>query len=256
LTRTCVGDCGSAPWRRGESEGITFAFQSLLAGDDGGPEAIRFRFDPCPSVYAHMHLTAQFQVLLAGRMDMPRGRMELRPPAVHYTDHNVPYGPFAVDDGHDMLVLHPRQAGLVPMADPTARRRINLRGRLLEASAHAVEWSEGGPSGAVRSKTLLPAALGPEAVLAELPPGAPVSLGPPLHGRYEVVLAGRAVLGERALARPSFRYAEGEEPAEPLLAGPEGLTVLLLTFDSDALEGGLRGDEMSRQAAETLARAL
>ena len=97
----------NAPWKRRRTEGVTFECQVLLSGEDGGPEALRFRFDDCPSVYAHMHLTAQFQLLLGGAMDFPRGVKHLEAPAIHYTDHNMPYGPFAVSGGHDMLVLHP-----------------------------------------------------------------------------------------------------------------------------------------------------
>ena len=48
---------GLIPWRGGQVAGITFKCQVLLSGADGGPEALRFRFDPCPSVFAHMHLT-------------------------------------------------------------------------------------------------------------------------------------------------------------------------------------------------------
>src|SRR5271167_28621 len=117
------------PWRQGQVAGITFKCQILLSGTDGGPEALRFRFDPCPSVFAHMHLTSQFQLLLQGRMDFPKSTMKLRGIAVHYTDHNLPYGPFAVSGDHDMLVLHPKQGGLISMADRDARRQINLKGR-------------------------------------------------------------------------------------------------------------------------------
>jgi hypothetical protein len=68
-----VVDAANAPWKRSSTEGVTFACQVLLSGEDGGPEALHFRFDDCPSVYAHMHLTSQFQLLLNGAMDFPRG---------------------------------------------------------------------------------------------------------------------------------------------------------------------------------------
>src|SRR5579864_4384435 len=107
MLKEYVVDAPRVPWKPGETEGLTFHCQVLLSGDDGGPEAIRFRFDQTPSVYAHMHLTAQFQLILAGEMEMPRGSLHLGPLSVHYTDHNTPYGPFSVAPGHDMLVLHP-----------------------------------------------------------------------------------------------------------------------------------------------------
>src|SRR5919112_3390661 len=140
MTQRYVVDPAEVPWKRSETEGVTFACQVLLDGEDGGPEAMRFRFDDCPSVYAHMHLTSQFQLLLSGAMDFPRGVKHLEAPAIHYTDHNMPYGPFAVSAGHDMLVLHPKAGGIISMANLDARRRIHLGGRLFAASARDAEW--------------------------------------------------------------------------------------------------------------------
>jgi hypothetical protein len=68
-----IVDSASAPWKRGNTEGIAFSCQVLLSGEDGGPEALRFRFDDCPSVYAYMYLTSHFQLLRSGAMDFPRG---------------------------------------------------------------------------------------------------------------------------------------------------------------------------------------
>ena len=124
--------------RRGNAvppRAVTFACQVLLSGEDGGPEALHFRFDDCPSVYAHMHLTSQFQLLLGGSMDFPRGVKHLEALAIHYTDHNMPYGPFAVSGGHDMLVLHPKAGGIISMGNHDARRQINLSGRIFATLA-------------------------------------------------------------------------------------------------------------------------
>ncbi len=131
-------DSANMPWKRSSTEGIAFDCQVLLSGEDGGPEALRFRFDDCPSVYAHMHLTSQFQLLLNGSMDFPRGVKHLEALAIHYTDHNMPYGPFAVSGGHEMLVLHPKAGGIISMANRDARRQINLRGRHLRGARVSV----------------------------------------------------------------------------------------------------------------------
>ncbi len=72
--------------------GIAFKCQVLLGRADGDQEVIRFRFDPCPSVFAHMHLTSQFQLLLRRRMHFPKATMKLCGIAAHYTDHSFPYG--------------------------------------------------------------------------------------------------------------------------------------------------------------------
>jgi hypothetical protein len=244
------------PWRNGQVAGISFKCQILLSGVDGGPEALRFRFDDCPAVFAHMHLTSQFQLLLQGRMDFPKSTMKLRGIAAHYTDHNFPYGPFAVAGGHDMLVLHPRQGGLISMADRDARRQINLKGRHLSGSATDIQWTFLPEFEGVRSKPLIPPTSGPYAVMIECPPHTLVNLPGAPHGRYEVVLAGSALVSGGTLFPPGFRYVDDDNEMAPVKAGADGAMLMVLAFDQDAREGGLRGDRLSVVAAAAMERTI
>lgn len=256
MQRCYIVDSVNAPWKRSSSEGIAFACQVLLSGDDGGPEAMRFRFDACPSVYAHMHLTSQFQLLLRGTMDFPRGVKHLEAPAIHYTDHNMPYGPFAVSADHDMLVLHPRAGGIISMANRDARRRINLGGRLFAALAEQAPWQPlPGVQGAAL-RLLMPPGFGPAAVVARAPAHAALAMPPPHFGRYEVVLEGSVIIAGQELGPPGFRYVCGDQAFEPPVSGEHGATVAFLSFDRDALEGGIAGDELSMEAAQAMARAI
>jgi len=251
-----IVDSANAPWKRSASEGITFACQVLLSGEDGGPEAMRFRFDDCPSVYAHMHLTSQFQLLLQGAMDFPRGVKHLEALAIHYTDHQMPYGPFAVSNSHDMLVLHPRAGGIISMANLDARRQINLQGRLFAALAADAEWQ---PLPGVENASfrfLMPPNFGPAAVVTRTPAHAELAMPAPEFGRYEVVLEGSVIMEGREIGPPGFRYTRGDKPAEPLMTGDRGATVAFLTFDKDALEGGIIGGALAVEAAEAMARAI
>jgi hypothetical protein len=251
-----IVDSAKAPWKRGVTEGLTFACQVLLSGDDGGPEALRFRFDDCPSVYAHMHLTSQFQLLLSGAMDFPRGVKHLEALALHYTDHNMPYGPFGVSAGHDMLVLHPKAGGIISMANHDARRKINLRGRLFASLAAQSEWHPMPGVADAAFKLLMPPDLGPAAVLARAPAHAALAMPPAQFGRYEVVLDGSAIMDGQDIGAPGLRYVRGGEAAEPLVAGANGATIAFLTFDKDALEGGITGEGLGVEAAEAMARAI
>jgi len=203
-----------------------------------------------------MHLTSQFQLLLQGRMDFPKSTMKLRSIAVHYTDHNFPYGPFAVAGDHDMLVLHPKQGGLITMADRDARRQINLGGRHLYGAVADTQWADLPEFGGGRSKALIPGAPGPYAIMIEYPPRTPVNLPDALYGRYEVVIAGSVSVSDQTLFPPGFRYVRDGQRVAPLEAGPDGATVMLLAFDQDALEGGLTGEELSVAAAAAMERAI
>jgi hypothetical protein len=251
-----VVDAASVPWKRGVTEGIAFSCQVLLSGEDGGPEALHFRFDACPSVYAHMHLTSQFQLLLGGAMDFPRGVKHLQALAIHYTDHNTPYGPFAVSAGHDMLVLHPKAGGLISMANHDARRRINLRGRILASITDESQWRglPGVDTGVYQH--LISPGLGPAAVVVRVPAHAVLDMPAAQFGRYEVVLKGSVIIAGDEIGAPGFRYVRGSETADPLLTGGNGAEVAYLTFDRDALEGGITGEALAVEAAEAMARAI
>jgi hypothetical protein len=256
MQQSYIVDVASVPWKRSETRGLHFACQVLLSGEDGGPEAVRFRFDDCPSVYAHMHLTSQFQLLLNGAMDFPRGVKHLEALAIHYTDHNMPYGPFAVSGGHDMLVLHPRAGGIISMANLDARRKIHLGGRLFAALAGDTEWRPLPNAGHSHFKFLMPPDFGPAAVLVKAPPHAALGMPPAEFGRYEVVVEGSALIEGREIVAPGVRYTRGDAAAEPLVTGSEGASVAFLTFDKDALEGGVGDEGLAREAAEAMASMI
>ena len=251
-----IVDAANAPWKRGATAGLAFSCQVLLTGEDGGPEALRFRFDDCPSVYAHMHLTSQFQLLLRGAMDFPRGVKHLEALALHYTDHNMPYGPFAVSGGHDMLVLHPRAGGIISMAKLDARRQINLGGRLFASLAAQSEWHPLPGAEHSEFKFLMPPDYGPAAVVVRTPAHAALAMPAAGFGRYEVVLEGSVMMEGHEIRAPGFRYVRGEHAAQPLVTGANGASVAFLTFDRDALEGGITGDTLAVEAAEAMARAI
>ena len=129
----------TVPWKTLALEGGGEAqLQMYLKGIDSGPEAIRAQISEDYTVEPHFHYAAQFQVLLAGSMDFPLVRLDA--PAVHYTEHNTPYGPFTVSGGHDMLVLHAKPGGVAVMRDKKRRWQANVRGRELTRCAHEVEW--------------------------------------------------------------------------------------------------------------------
>lgn len=256
MPRSYIVDAASVPWKRSESEGVHFECQVLLSGEDGAPEALRFRFDDCPSVYAHMHLTSQFQLLLSGTMDFPRGVKHLEALAIHYTDHNVPYGPFAVAGRHEMLVLHPKAGGIIPMTNLDARRRINLGGRLFAALASDTEWQPIPGAEHTLYRRLMPAGYGPDAVVVQAPPHGTLTMPAAPFGRYEVVLDGSVEFEGRMVGAPGLRWVSGDMPAPPLTTGEAGATVAFLTFDRDACEGGLTGEALAREAAEMMARAI
>ena len=220
------------PWKTLALDGGGEAqLQMYLRGEDGGPEAVRARISEGYEVEPHFHLATQFQLLLEGSMEFPTFR--LNAPAVHYTERKVPYGPFKVSQ-HDMLVLHAKPAGVVMMRDKRRRYQANTRGREISCSAHEGGWEPLAGYPDVRQKVLIPAVRGPSAQLIDCPPHMEFAPGVPAYGRYEVVLSGSALVDGKSLEPKGLRFVEAGQAAPPLVCGPGGVRLIVLTFDEDA----------------------
>lgn len=97
----------------------------------------------------------------------------------------------------------------------------------------------------MRRKVLIPESAGVAAQLVTCPPGTVLPEAPATYGRYEFVIAGTAVLSGNRLSPECVRFVSGAKQPASLTAGPEGATVLVLTFDEDAAlsyDGSLRED--------------
>jgi len=232
-TQNIVVDSQSVPWKSMALEGGgTVNLQMYLKGADGGPEAIRAQISEGYTVEPHFHLAAQFQLLLEGSMTFPTFRLDA--PAVHYTEHNVPYGPFVTSEGHDMLVLHTKPGGVVMMRDKERRREANARGRELTCCAHEVEWEPSPEHPEARRKVLISARRGPSAEIIECPPQMSLAVPAGEYGCYEVVYRGSVLADGKELGTKGVRFLAPGQAASPLVCGPEGATIIVLTYDKDA----------------------
>jgi hypothetical protein len=105
-------------------------------------------------------------------------------------------------------------------------------------------------------KLLMPPDFGPAAVVVRAPAHAALAMPAAEFGRYEVVLEGSVMMEGREIGAPGFRYTRGANAAEPLVTGAGGASVAFLTFDRDALEGGITGEGLAVEAAQAMARAI
>ncbi len=226
-------DPSALPWKTlALEEGGEAQLQFYLTGRDGGPEAIRAQISAGYTVEPHFHYAAQFQVLLEGAMAFPLVRLDA--PAVHYTEHNTPYGPFTVSDGHDMLVLHTKPGGVAVMRDKKRRWQANVRGREWTCCAHEVAWEPLPDCPTARRKVLIPARFGPTAELVEFSSGTEFIPPVPEYGGYEVVYSGTVNIAGKHCGPKALRFIPAGEQAAALQAGPDGVVMIFLRFDQDA----------------------
>ena len=242
MTQEIVVDLSKVPWKTYRG---TYEIQVGLDGSQG-PELVRARF-PGREVEPHYHRAAQFQLLLDGNLQFPDFRMEGI--AVHYTDHNVPYGPFTTSGQHDMVVVHTKPAGVQYMKnairDAALRKEINRTGREIHRSAGDVEWQPLPGHEGVRRKILISPDAGPAAEIVECGPGIELPESAAPFGRYEFVVKGSAYLNGSKLGLETVRFVQSTERTAALRAGSEGATFVVLTFDSDAAKsfgGSVVGD--------------
>jgi hypothetical protein len=219
--------------KRPERQGLGFFVKSLADGIDGGTRATLSR-QPAGFVNpAHFHDSNQFQVVLEGSVKFPTHSMTA--PAVHYSDHGAPYGPFVVGPDFKMAIIRTRRAKQIYMSDREGRKQRNPWGREIFGQASDIAWepAAGQPTG-VEVKTLFPPAegSGPSAELLHCPAGAEIKCKAAPHGQYHIVLEGAILLDDVEFAPYSMRYSVGESAPRALVAGPGEATVLVLTFDS------------------------
>lgn len=219
--------------KRPERHGLGFFLKSLADGVDGG---IRATLSMQPAGFvnpAHFHDSNQFQVVLEGSVKFPTHNMIA--PAVHYSDHGAPYGPFVVGPDFKMAIIRTRQAKQIYMSDREGRKQRNPSGREIFGQASDVEWEPAAdqPIGAEVKTLFAPAAVaGPSAELLRFPAGAEIKSKAAPHGQYHVVLDGTILLDGTEFASYSMRYSAGESAPRTLVAGSGGATVIVLTFDS------------------------
>jgi hypothetical protein len=242
MTQEIIVDLSKVPWKTYSGK---YEIQIGLDGSQG-PELVRARFSG-REVQPHYHRAAQFQLLLDGGLQFPNFRMAGI--AVHYTDHNVPYGPFTTSGRHDMVVVHAKPAGVQyvkdAIRDPSLRKEINRTGREVHGSAGEVEWQPVPGREGLRRKALLSLDNGPSAELVECAPEVELPGSSAPFGRYEFVIKGSARLNGSELGPETVRFVRSPEPIAALCAGPAGATFMVLTFDSDASEsfgGSVLGD--------------
>ncbi|MCL0102078.1 hypothetical protein M1O29_03240 [Dehalococcoidia bacterium] len=212
----------------GWPNGVVIQSQTLLSGENNGPWGTCTSFPENTGSQAHFHTSSQFQFVISGSMDFPDHHLEA--PAVHYTDHCVPYGPFTVSEDHAMVILRPRLNRQIFVTDPKIRELVNREGRTFVRNASDVEWEPDSLNDGARRKILVPDV----AEIVECPAGMEFRSGPAKWGQYQVVFEGTVVIEGKDLKHRSLRFVRGDESPSPLKCGAEGATLIVLTFGEDS----------------------
>lgn len=214
---------GAAPLRGTYVEGSE-------ATGDRRPQGFLVSQPPGAVTPAHFHESDQFQVFVAG--DGHFGKQAVAPVTVQFAAGHTPYGPIrAGAKGVQYYTLRQRwDPGAKYM--PAMRDRL-VRGRQRQRLAPAVTSGQAGHA----LTTLIPQE--PDGLLAcvyRLQAGGSLSGPDPASGggQYQVVLHGALLHAGREYGRLSVSYVAPEDAYAPLVAGGDGLVLLVMQFPREA----------------------
>jgi hypothetical protein len=194
---------------------------------------------PPGSVLApHFHTQNQFQVVMSGSGRL--GAQEVATGSVHYAGAFTGYGPVvAGPEGLNYFTLRPvfeTGANFVAVARDKMVRgpKRHMQGRPLPQASPAELGSLPRPAWV---HAIEPQRDGLAASVCSLPPGGQAEApAPAAGGQFQLVMAGAMRHGAGQLEVWESRYLQAGESAGMLLAGPEGLQVLLLQVPAKADE--------------------
>ena len=192
------------------------------------PHAFMIQQAPHSAVNAHFHFSRQFQVVVRGSGHL--GRHAVSPATVHYAAAETGYGPIVAGaDGLWYLTLRQvTEFGAEYLPENAAKMHRGLKRR---------QYTGEPPSVLDESTVLIPAdGAGLGAWVQTIPPDA--SLPPPSgeggHDRYHAVIEGSVIVGESLVDGIAVIWRSADEPALPIVAGPEGATVAIVQFPGSA----------------------
>ncbi len=198
---------------------------AFIAESAPDPSLAGERFEVVP---AHFHLVRQFQVFVGG--DEPRiGKHDVHPWDLHYVDPSSPYGPFTSGRGGvAFFTLRPPYAAWETYMMPAQRDKLPRR-----AGRHLLASSSVSKGMARTFDTLIERHTdGLAAFVSSAGPNEPVRAVDPAGsgGYFGLVIEGSLVRDGSDYPVRSLVWVGAEEPAPELLAGPNGVSLLLVQF--------------------------
>ena len=210
--------------------------RKLDDGLEGRPQGSSIRLPEGFLSESHFHTEAQFLVALEGSMEFPNHPVDAI--GVHYTDASTAYGDFVCKTDFRLATLRPRKGSTsLHMVFPENRKVRDPYGREIMGNEKEVPWEDLKDVPGARRKVIFEGQ-GPAAQLLEYAPNTRVQLPPAPYGEWQIVVKGSARIGDQEIKPYSMRYIVGPGQPSPFIAGSEGATWLLLTFDQAAEKSG------------------
>ena len=199
-----------------------------------GPQAFLVEQGPDSLTGVHFHTEHQFQVIVAG--DGTLGRLAVAPYIVHYAAGHTGYGPIqAGPAGLSYLTVRAIPDLAPPYYLPDQRAQMKSLPKVNRHSEPAAAADDHARKSRteVSCEVMLPPQEGAAgAWMLRVPPG--VAAPAPVHadcgGQFRVVVGGSMKMGDQQLTHLGCAFVATDDCGMPMVAGPDGLDVLVLQF--------------------------
>lgn len=203
-------------------------------GQRQGPQAFLVEQSPNSVAASHFHAEPQFQVVVAGSGRL--GRHDLTPYTVHYANRYTGYGPLeAGPQGLSYVTLRATGDMNKPFYLPEAKSQMKPGTRLTLTSEKVLAGGSEPVTEVQCEAIMTPRPDGIGAWIVRVPPNQSVSS--PRHaqggGQFWVVVCGEMGAEGVLLPRLACAFVPEEETVRDIVAGPDGLEVLVLQYAGD-----------------------
>jgi rubredoxin len=224
------------PGGNGAPASTNYRFFGSNPAEPDSPSAFLAQYPPDDNSTAHYHVVDQFQILVRGKGEI--GRHKVEPYYVHFARAYTPYGPLHAhaDTGWTFMTLRAR-------FDPGAQRLPGKLPKLKEipdrkpwqVTTQAV-FPEVATGAAFRDMAEVSDERGLFARAFTLAPGAVAQAPSPASGdgQYVVALEGSLMHDGAEKKGMAVIFLQPDEPAFEMKAGPEGCRGIILNFPKTA----------------------
>lgn len=218
------------------------------ADDPAGPMAFLVEGTPGREIRPHFHDHDQYQVIVSG--DGVLGKHQLQVNAVHFSRRHTPYGPIVFGQGMGFLTLRAeKDAGAQYLDDPETLSRLkSLENRKPWQATELPKFDPATTAAALHTFSEVRDEEGLASFSLSVAPHAKALAPDPAHsnGQYLIIVRGSLHYEGREYKALSVAFVKPHEGAVELVAGAEGLDVLVLHFP--------KGIAQSVQTAPQLAK--
>lgn len=229
---------------------------NFITPDDDNPDSAQaFLVEGTPGreIRSHFHDHDQYQVIVSG--DGVLGKHQLQVNAVHFSRRHTPYGPIVFGQGMGFLTLRAQKdQGAQYLDEPEKLQKLkSLENRKPWQATELPKFQPATPDAALHTFTELKDEEGLASFSMSVAPNAKALAPDPVssNGQYLIIVRGSLHYEGKEYKALSVAFVKPQEGPFELVAGTEGLDVLVLHFPKGIAQSVKTAPELARDVPGT-----